>query len=134
MTVILTISNHAAINVAKALMDRNIIGFKLTMSRSAFDIATKGGNKDLIKLSDAKKVWLPHEAVEEAKRDPKRSATKLHKDVLRRKVEMEKLDDTLSELFDSAHRQQDVLSDGTFSLIEQHPRDDCISRQGSYRK
>jgi uncharacterized membrane protein len=64
-------------------MDRNIIGFKLTMSRSAFDIATKGGNKDLIKLSDAKKVWLPHEAVEEAKRDPKRSATKLHKDFLR---------------------------------------------------
>jgi hypothetical protein len=83
MTVILTISNHAAINVAKALMDRNIIGFKLTMSRSAFDIATKGGNKDLIKLSDAKKVWLPHEAIEEAKRDPKRSATKRHKDVVR---------------------------------------------------
>jgi hypothetical protein len=80
---ILTVSNHATLNVAKALLDRNVIGFKLAMSRSAHDIATKGGNKDLIKLSDAKKVWLPHEAIEEAKRDPKRSATKRHKDVLR---------------------------------------------------
>lgn len=38
MTVILTVNNHAAVNVAKAL-DRNVIGFKLGMSRSAFDIA-----------------------------------------------------------------------------------------------
>ena len=39
MTLILTVSNHAAINAAKALVDRNVIGFKLGMSRSAFDIA-----------------------------------------------------------------------------------------------
>jgi len=50
-------------------MDKNIIGFKLTMRRSAFDIATKGGNKDLIRLSEAQKVWLPHEAEEEARRN-----------------------------------------------------------------
>jgi len=83
ITVILTISNHAAINVAKALMDKNIIGFRLTMSRSAFDIATKGGNKDLIRLTDAQKVWLPHQAEDMARTDPRRSAVKMHKDVLR---------------------------------------------------
>ena len=47
---LLTVSNHAAINVAKALFDRGVPGFELGMSRSGFDIGMHSGNRDLIKL------------------------------------------------------------------------------------
>jgi hypothetical protein len=83
ITVIVTVSNHAAINVAKALVDRNVIGFKLGMSGSAFDIAMNSGNRDLIKLHEAQKVWLPEDIHNQATRDQKRTATKMQKDVLR---------------------------------------------------
>ena len=41
------------------------------------------GNRDLIKLSDAEKVWLPDDLIAQAALDHKRTATKMQKDVLR---------------------------------------------------
>jgi hypothetical protein len=40
ITVIHTVSNHAVINVAKALVDRNVIGFKLGLTRFTTPLST----------------------------------------------------------------------------------------------
>jgi hypothetical protein len=41
------------------------------------------GNRDLIMLLDAEKVWLPDDITKQAQRDQKRSATRMQKDILR---------------------------------------------------
>jgi hypothetical protein len=56
MCIILTISNHAAINVAISMSKRGVKAFKLEMSGAAFDIAYNSGSRDIIALAEAGKV------------------------------------------------------------------------------
>jgi hypothetical protein len=67
ITLIVTMSNHAAINVAYTLYKSGVTGFSLVISNRAFDILIASGSKELQELLDNKLLWQPEDIQEESR-------------------------------------------------------------------
>jgi hypothetical protein len=83
ITLIVTMSNHAAINVTYTLYKSGITGFSLVISNHTFDILITSGSKELQELLDNKLIWQP-EDIQEQSRQIGHDANRAQKNSIRK--------------------------------------------------